>query len=82
MFMLSRDRLNMDLEKSSLELMLSLMSVDEKKHNSATSGSSKDYKSMKEKINRIFESVRNSNVKGAKNWQIDNITVSAFVYVV
>ncbi|KAK2187106.1 hypothetical protein NP493_179g03007 [Ridgeia piscesae] len=74
MFMLSRDRLNMDLEKSSLELMLSLMSVDEKKHNSATSGSSKDYKSMKEKINRIFESVRNSNVKGAKNWQIDNIT--------
>ena len=76
MFMLSRDRLNMDLEKSSLELMLGLMSVDDKQHRSASSGSSKDYETMKEKIRRIIESVRHGNTKEAKNWQIDTISVS------
>ena len=67
----------MDLEKSSLELMLGLMSVDDKQRSGSSSVSSKDYESMKGKIKRIIESVRNSNVKGAKNWQVDNISVSA-----
>ena len=56
MYMLSRDRLNMDLEKSSLELMVGLLSADPE-HESNTADK-EEFQRTRAKICGICEKLR------------------------
>ena len=78
MFMLSRDRLNMDLDKTSLQLMLNLLSVDSKIPTERAALS--EYNRMKKRIQTICE---NLNVDGkARQFHLDLIDISVSIMTV
>uniref|UniRef100_A0A3B1KCW7 Wings apart-like protein homolog n=1 Tax=Astyanax mexicanus TaxID=7994 RepID=A0A3B1KCW7_ASTMX len=67
MYILSRDRLNMDLDRASLELMIRLLELDQ---DTSTDNqlSSKEMNKVKEKIRKLCETVHN------KHLDLENIT--------
>ncbi|XP_036429062.1 wings apart-like protein homolog isoform X2 [Colossoma macropomum] len=67
MYILSRDRLNMDLDRASLELMIRLLEMEQDK--SADSQlTAKEMNKVKEKIRKLCETVHN------KHLDLENIT--------
>lgn len=67
MYILSRDRLNMDLDRASLELMIRLLELDQDKCTD-NQLSSKEMNKVKEKIRKLCETVHN------KHLDLENIT--------
>lgn len=74
MYILSRDRLNMDLDRASLDLMIRLLEL-EQDASSAKLLNEKDMNKIKEKIRRLCETVHN------KHLDLENITVSSFLWL-
>lgn len=72
MYILSRDRLNMDLDRASLDLMIRLLEL-EQDVSSAKLLNEKDMNKIKEKIRRLCETVHN------KHLDLENITVGALL---
>lgn len=74
MYILSRDRLNMDLDRSCLDLMIRLLELDQDQGSGAVSESpvqfsAKEIAKMKEKIRKLCDTVHN------KHLDLQNITV-------
>lgn len=69
MYILSRDRLNMDLDRSCLELMIRLLEL-EQDDSVADQLTAKEMSRVKEKIRKLCETVHN------KHLDLENITVS------
>lgn len=74
MYILSRDRLNMDLDRSCLELMIRLLEMDQDQgagvaSESPVQFSAKEIAKMKEKIRKLCDTVHN------KHLDLQNITV-------
>jgi len=72
MYILSRDRLNMDLDRASLDLMIRLLEL-EQDASSAKLLNEKDMNKIKEKIRRLCETVHN------KHLDLENITVGGIL---
>ncbi|XP_034291263.1 wings apart-like protein homolog isoform X1 [Pantherophis guttatus] len=66
MYILSRDRLNMDLDRASLDLMIRLLELEQ--DSSSKLLNEKDMNKIKEKIRRLCETVHN------KHLDLENIT--------
>lgn len=76
MYILSRDRLNMDLDRSCLDLMIRLLELDQDQDHgggagtdSSTQFSAREIAKMKEKIRKLCDTVHN------KHLDLQNITV-------
>lgn len=74
MYILSRDRLNMDLDRSCLDLMLRLLELDQDQGggngaDSTVHFSAKEIAKIKEKIRKLCDTVHN------KHLDLQNITV-------
>lgn len=76
MYILSRDRLNMDLDRSCLDLMIRLLEMDHDQEGGAATGpdptaqfSAREIAKMKEKIRKLCDTVHN------KHLDLQNITV-------
>lgn len=74
MYILSRDRLNMDLDRSCLDLMIRLLELDQDQGSgpapeSPVQFSAKEIAKMKEKIRKLCDTVHN------KHLDLQNITV-------
>ncbi|XP_076844117.1 wings apart-like protein homolog isoform X2 [Brachyhypopomus gauderio] len=67
MYILSRDRLNMDLDRASLELMIRLLEMEQDK-TAAVHLTAKEMSKVKEKIRKLCETVHN------KHLDLENIT--------
>uniref|UniRef100_A0A670ICB6 Wings apart-like protein homolog n=1 Tax=Podarcis muralis TaxID=64176 RepID=A0A670ICB6_PODMU len=67
MYILSRDRLNMDLDRASLDLMIRLLELEQDSSSSKLLNE-KDMNKIKEKIRRLCETVHN------KHLDLENIT--------
>ncbi|XP_074088661.1 wings apart-like protein homolog isoform X3 [Macrotis lagotis] len=67
MYILSRDRLNMDLDRASLDLMIRLLELEQDTSSSKLLNE-KDMNKIKEKIRRLCETVHN------KHLDLENIT--------
>lgn len=84
LFILSQDRLNMDLERSSLELMLQLLETESGLGNSAlstaTNGHSREFDKNKEKVRELCDQLQKKGY--AKHIDVDNITVRFQYFVV
>lgn len=75
MFVLSQDRLNMDIDRDSLELMLSLLESDAS-HSSALEGcglSTAELKKTKDRVRSLCQEIQEQG--HAKHLNLDNITV-------
>lgn len=74
MYILSRDRLNMDLDRSCLDLMIRLLEMDQDQGGGAVADSTPQFSAreiakMKEKIRKLCDTVHN------KHLDLQNITV-------
>lgn len=74
MYILSRDRLNMDLDRSCLDLMIRLLELDQDQAGGAAADltpqfSAREIAKMKEKIRKLCDTVHN------KHLDLQNITV-------
>lgn len=74
MYILSRDRLNMDLDRSCLDLMIRLLELDQDRGGAASvecnlQFSAREIAKMKEKIRKLCDTVHN------KHLDLENITV-------
>lgn len=74
MYILSRDRLNMDLDRSCLDLMIRLLELDQDQAGGAGTDSTPQFSAreiakMKEKIRKLCDTVHN------KHLDLENITV-------
>uniref|UniRef100_A0AAR2LJ14 Wings apart-like protein homolog n=1 Tax=Pygocentrus nattereri TaxID=42514 RepID=A0AAR2LJ14_PYGNA len=67
MYILSRDRLNMDLDRASLELMIRLLELEQDKSTDSQL-TAKEMNKVKEKIRKLCETVHN------KHLDLENIT--------
>ena len=75
MYMLSRDRLNMDLDRESLDLLVRLLSVEsEISTDQWTTASRQEYERTKEKLRTILEDVPNT-CSMAKDLDLDGLSV-------
>ncbi|XP_037535627.1 wings apart-like protein homolog [Nematolebias whitei] len=68
MYILSRDRLNMDLDRACLELMIKLLEMDQDYSGSQDQLTEKEVAKVKEKIRKLCETVHN------KHLDLENIT--------
>ncbi|XP_062330427.1 wings apart-like protein homolog [Osmerus eperlanus] len=70
MYILSRDRLNMDLDRASLDLMLRLLELEQDQGHAGSDAqlSAKEMAKVKEKIRKLCETVHN------KHLDLENIT--------
>ncbi|XP_037127356.1 wings apart-like protein homolog [Syngnathus acus] len=68
MYILSRDRLNMDLDRSCLELMIKLLELDQDYSAHQDQLTAKEVAKVKEKIRKLCETVHN------KHLDLENIT--------
>uniref|UniRef100_A0A3Q3K2F5 Wings apart-like protein homolog n=1 Tax=Monopterus albus TaxID=43700 RepID=A0A3Q3K2F5_MONAL len=68
MYILSRDRLNMDLDRSCLDLMIRLLELDQDQGDSTPQFSAREIAKMKEKIRKLCDTVHN------KHLDLQNIT--------
>lgn len=76
MFVLSQDRLNMDIDRESLELMLNLLESDAS-HSSALEGcglSDAELAKTKDRVRSLCQEIQEQG--HAKHLNLDNITVS------
>lgn len=69
MYILSRDRLNMDLDRACLELMIKLLEIDQEYSAHQDQLTPKEVEKVKEKIRKLCETVHN------KHLDLENITV-------
>lgn len=69
MYILSRDRLNMDLDRACLELMIKLLELDQDHSAHQDQLTAKEVEKVKEKIRKLCETVHN------KHLDLENITV-------
>lgn len=69
MYILSRDRLNMDLDRACLELMIKLLEFDQDHMAHQDQLTAKEVEKVKEKIRKLCETVHN------KHLDLENITV-------
>lgn len=69
MYILSRDRLNMDLDRACLELMIKLLEMDQDYPAHQDQLTAKEVAKVKEKIRKLCETVHN------KHLDLENITV-------
>eukprot|EP00112_Aurelia_sp_Birch-Aquarium-sp1_P003531 Seg1394.14 transcript_id=Seg1394.14/GoldUCD/mRNA.D3Y31 product="Wings apart-like protein" protein_id=Seg1394.14/GoldUCD/D3Y31 len=67
MFMLTRDRLSIDFDKSILEMMLKLLATEENSENE----SSKEWTRLTTKLKNIFEK---DDIKGVNNLDLEKLT--------
>ena len=76
MFVLSQDRLNMDLDRDSLELMLNLLECDASHRNALEDCglSSAQLRKNKQKVRELCAEIQSQG--HAKHLNLDNITVS------
>ncbi len=79
MYMLSKDRLNMDLETESLNLMLSLLEIDSDK-NGEMQFSQADMKELERTRVRVYEIVEQMQNVGTK-LDLDTISVWLCYYI-
>ncbi|KAK5882633.1 hypothetical protein CesoFtcFv8_021197 [Champsocephalus esox] len=68
MYILSRDRLNMDLDRACLELMIKLLEIDQEYSAHQDQLTPKEVEKVKEKIRKLCETVHN------KHLDLENIT--------
>ncbi|KAM6956221.1 wings apart-like protein homolog [Aplochiton taeniatus] len=68
MYILSRDRLNMDLDRASLELMIKLLELEQDHSDQQDELTAKEMAKVKEKIRKLCETVHN------KHLDLENIT--------
>ncbi|XP_072523257.1 wings apart-like protein homolog isoform X2 [Salminus brasiliensis] len=68
MYILSRDRLNMDLDRASLELMIRLLELEQDLQPTDSQLTAKEMNKVKEKIRKLCETVHN------KHLDLENIT--------
>uniref|UniRef100_A0AAQ6A743 Wings apart-like protein homolog n=1 Tax=Amphiprion ocellaris TaxID=80972 RepID=A0AAQ6A743_AMPOC len=68
MYILSRDRLNMDLDRACLELMIKLLELDQDYSGHQDQLTAKEVEKVKEKIRKLCETVHN------KHLDLENIT--------
>uniref|UniRef100_A0A672JIU2 WAPL domain-containing protein n=1 Tax=Salarias fasciatus TaxID=181472 RepID=A0A672JIU2_SALFA len=68
MYILSRDRLNMDLDRACLELMIKLLEMDQDYSGQEDQLTAKEVAKVKEKIRKLCETVHN------KHLDLENIT--------
>ncbi|CAK6967118.1 wings apart-like protein homolog [Scomber scombrus] len=68
MYILSRDRLNMDLDRACLELMIKLLEMDQDYSGHQDQLTAKEVEKVKEKIRKMCETVHN------KHLDLENIT--------
>uniref|UniRef100_A0A3P9NX02 Wings apart-like protein homolog n=1 Tax=Poecilia reticulata TaxID=8081 RepID=A0A3P9NX02_POERE len=68
MYILSRDRLNMDLDRACLELMIKLLELDQDYSGDQDQLTAKEVAKVKEKIRKLCETVHN------KHLDLENIT--------
>lgn len=68
MYILSRDRLNMDLDRACLELMIKLLEMDQDYSGHQDQLTAKEVEKVKEKIRKLCETVHN------KHLDLENIT--------
>ena len=73
MFMLSRDRLNMDLDRDSLNLMVQLLSSDPQK--SVEEAVQQEYVRNHDKLKAVMSNLPKTSPL-AKDLDLDNISVS------
>ncbi|XP_013405547.1 wings apart-like protein homolog, partial [Lingula anatina] len=71
MHMLSRDRLNMDLDKESLELMVKLLSVDAQ-YTSENVSTDREYQKTREKVTELLTQIKKEG--GAKHLDLTDIS--------
>lgn len=69
MYILSRDRLNMDLDRACLELMIKLLEMEQDYSGLPDQLTAKEEDKVKEKIRKLCETVHN------KHLDLENITV-------
>ena len=82
MFVLSQDRLNMDVDRDSLELMLNLLESDTS-HNSALEDcglSDVQLQKTKERVRSLCQEIQEQG--HGKHLNLDNITVSTLLCLV
>lgn len=75
MYILSRDRLNMDLDRACLELMIKLLELDQDHSAHQDQLTAKEVEKVKEKIRKLCETVHN------KHLDLENITVGGGQHV-
>lgn len=75
MYILSRDRLNMDLDRACLELMIKLLEFDQDHSAHQDQLTAKEVEKVKEKIRKLCETVHN------KHLDLENITVGHTVMI-
>ncbi len=79
MYMMSRDRLNMDLEKSSLELMLGVLSIDSQQAggDDLDMATRQEYNRMRSKIQKMSEQMRQEGgIKNNKTLELEMQDIS------
>lgn len=69
MYILSRDRLNMDLDRACLELMIKLLELEQDYSGQEDQLTAKEVAKVKEKIRKLCETVHNRHL------DLENITV-------
>ncbi|XP_074649242.1 uncharacterized protein LOC141904544 [Tubulanus polymorphus] len=72
MYMMSRDRMNMDVDVHTLELMINLLSLDIKKSDKLNRNVCKDYERMKQKVTLVIEQLKKDG--GAKSIELSEIS--------
>ncbi|XP_064608984.1 wings apart-like protein homolog [Liolophura sinensis] len=77
MFMLSRDRLNMDLDRPSLDLLLKLLGVEQQEDEGTTpsklsSGAAKDLKRTKDRIQELIHNMQKEG--GIKRFDLETVS--------
>ena len=84
MFMLSRDRLNMDLDQETLNLMLRLLGVDQQEDlgNTLTPTAARALKRNRDKVEEVYDQFQKEAGSKLDNVEIESLTVSSCVYYV
>lgn len=75
MFMLSRDRLNMDLDRQSLDLMLKLLAVDYQEEHSVTLMGKRTLNRNKDRAREVYEQWK-AEGGGTNQPEIEDVSVS------
>jgi len=75
MYILSRDRLNMDLDRACLELMIKLLELDQDYSAHQDQLTAKEVAKVKEKIRKLCETVHN------KHLDLENMTVATLIII-
>ena len=81
MFMLSRDRLNMDLDQETLNLMLRLLGVDQQEDlgNTLTPTAARALKRNRDKVEEVYDQFQKEAGSKLDNVEIESLTVSSCV---